>query len=301
MDQHHLHLFLELADSLHFGRTSRKCNISPSALSRAIQRLEEEVGEPLFFRDNRSVVLTKAGTLFRDYAIEVLDGWDELKENLRIEGEPLTGELSLYCSVTACYSILPALMQEFRKAHPGIHIKLQTGDAASAVPRIINNEIDIVIAAKPDRLPRHLDFLPLTDTPLLFISPAIPCEVGTLTEAPRIPWEQVPMILAERGLARRRVETWFREQGIKPLIYAQVSGNEAILAMVRVGCGVGIVPGLVLEKSPIKTDIRVLSVEPALTPYSVGLVTQRRRLSSPLVSAFWNVAGKKTEIRFEGR
>lgn len=295
MDQHHLHLFLELADSLHFGRTSRKCNISPSALSRAIQRLEEELGEPLFFRDNRSVRLTTAGTLFRDYAIDVLDGWDELKEKLRLEGETLTGELSLYCSVTACYSILPALLQEFRKEHPGIHINLQTGDAASAVTRVINNEIDIVIAAKPDRLPRHLDFLPLTDTPLLFIAPAIPCEVGNLTEASPIPWERVPMILAERGLARRRAEAWFRDQGIKPLIYAQVSGNEAILAMVRVGCGVGIVPGLVLEKSPIKTDIRVLSVEPSLTPYSVGLVTQRRRLSSPLVSAFWNVAGREAE------
>jgi LysR family positive regulator for ilvC len=295
MDQFHLHLFLELADSLHFGRTSRKCNISPSALSRAVQRLEDELGEPLFFRDNRSVKLTNAGALFRDYAIDVLDGWDELKEKLRLEGENLTGELSLYCSVTACYSILPALLEEFRKEHPGIHINLQTGDAASAVTRVINNEIDIVIAAKPDRLPRNLDFLPLTDTPLLFIAPAVPCEVAKHTEEVPIPWERVPMILAEQGLARRRVEAWFRDRGIRPLIYAQVSGNEAILAMVRVGCGVGIVPGLVLEKSPIKTDIRVLSVEPSLAPYSVGLVTQRRRLSSPLVSAFWNVAGREAE------
>ena len=49
MDQYSLKMFLELADSLHFGRTSRKCNVSPSVLSRTIQRLEEEVGDYLLF------------------------------------------------------------------------------------------------------------------------------------------------------------------------------------------------------------------------------------------------------------
>ena len=61
MDYEELRLFLHLSRSLHFGRTSRECHVSPSALSRTIQRLETEVGQPLFTRDRRSVELLPAG------------------------------------------------------------------------------------------------------------------------------------------------------------------------------------------------------------------------------------------------
>ena len=54
MNIHELKVFKHLAGTLHFGRTSRACNITPSALTRTIQRLEEEVGKKLFIRDNRS-------------------------------------------------------------------------------------------------------------------------------------------------------------------------------------------------------------------------------------------------------
>lgn len=288
VDQYGLRLFLELSESLHFGRTSRRCNISPSALSRTIQRLEEEVGETLFLRDNRTVTLTRAGVLFREYAIQTLDKWEELKEQLRYEGTNLQGEISLYCSVTACYSILPEIIRQFRESHPGIHLKIQTGDAASAIKRVTDSEVDIAIAAKPDALPRELEFREVTTTPLVFIAPSLECETSKFMCRSPLPWKSIPMILPEEGLARKRADSWFREKGIKPLIYAQVTGNEAILAMVRLGCGVGVVPGLVLEKSPIKTDIRIVSVQPDLTPYTVGLVAKKKRKASPLVNAFWN-------------
>jgi len=61
MDYGALHLFLHLSRTLHFGKTSRECHLSPSALSRTIQRLEGEVGQALFERDQRSVSLTTAG------------------------------------------------------------------------------------------------------------------------------------------------------------------------------------------------------------------------------------------------
>ena len=78
------------------------------------------------------------------------------------------------------------------------------------------------------------------------------------------------MILAEQALSRRRVDAWFRKKGLRPRIYAEVAGHEAILSMVRLGCGVGVVPALVLETSSFRDQIRVLQVTPALTPYRVG-------------------------------
>ena len=56
-----LHIFVHLSQSLHFSKTAQAMNVSPSTLSRLIQRLEEELGANLLIRDNRSVLLTEAG------------------------------------------------------------------------------------------------------------------------------------------------------------------------------------------------------------------------------------------------
>ncbi len=132
-----------------------------------------------------------------------------------------------------------------------IQIKLQTGDAASALKKVSNREVDIAVAALPDTLPKNLTFKPITKTPLVFIAPKVSWEfTHLLTE--KIPWHRIPMILSEHGLARKRIDTWFRKKGIQPNIYARVSGNEAILSMVNLGCGVGVVPHLVVKKVPLK-------------------------------------------------
>ena len=57
--------------------------------------------------------------------------------------------------------------------------------------------------------------------------------------------------------------------------------------MVSLGFGVGVVPRIVLDNSPLAGTVRVLDVEPTLAPYEVGLVTQERSLSNPLVRAVW--------------
>jgi LysR family positive regulator for ilvC len=60
VDLRDLKMFLHLAESRHFGRSARDAR-QPSTLSRQIQRLEEDLGQPLFVRDNRTVTLTEAG------------------------------------------------------------------------------------------------------------------------------------------------------------------------------------------------------------------------------------------------
>lgn len=54
-------LFLNICDSKNFSKSATSMHVSPSALSRQIQKLEDEIGHPLFIRDNRSVELTPAG------------------------------------------------------------------------------------------------------------------------------------------------------------------------------------------------------------------------------------------------
>jgi LysR family positive regulator for ilvC len=282
MDSRTLKQFIVLAESLHFGRASETSHVSPSALSRRIQRLEDELGVALFERNNRSVALTRAGNLFLNYARDSLGQWDAIRNVLMEESGELHGEISMYCSVTASYSFLFDILTRFRHDHPHVEIKLHTGDPEDAIPRVLAGDEDIAIGAKPDRLQAGLAFRLIEFSPLVFIASKNHPDPDTSD------WAANPMILSERGLARRRVDEWFRSLGVQPRIYAQVAGNEAIVSMVSLGFGVGVVPRIVLDNSPLSHTIRVLDVEPRLDDYEVGLFTLEKRLASPLINAFWS-------------
>ncbi|MFT5260265.1 MAG: LysR family positive regulator for ilvC [Saprospiraceae bacterium] len=281
--------FISLAEHLHFGRASDACHISSSALSRNIRQLEEELDTVLFDRDNRSVNLTQEGDTFLQYARDATLKWKGVLNELNTQSGELRGKLKLYCSVTAAYSILFDLLNRFRDDHPGIDIKLHTGDPEHAIDRILAGHEDISIAAHPKTLPKNIAFKPITVSPLLFIAPMQSKDLrfNPLPPVSVSNWEQIPMILAEGGIARKRTDAWFKQQGISPKIYAQVTGNEAIVSMVSLGLGVGVVPKIVIDHSPMADNIQVLDVTPKLEPYNVGLFALKKQLKNPLLRAFW--------------
>ncbi|MBC8441088.1 MAG: HTH-type transcriptional activator IlvY [Deltaproteobacteria bacterium] len=291
MDIRNLKLFRHLAGTLHFARTSQACYITPSALTRVIQRLEAELGETLFIRDNRSVELTPAGSAFKKYSDDVLQRWDRLHDELSSE-DILEGELSLYCSVTAAYGILPSLMSRYRKAHPSVKIHLETGDAAKALLKLSAQDADMVIAALPDILSKDLIFQTLFQTPLVFIASLQYQEIILHAEG-GIDWERTPLIIPDHGLSRDRIDQWFAKENFIPHIYSQVAGNEAIIVMVSLGCGIGLIPRMVLEKSPFFNRVKILDETPELPPFVIGLCTREKNLANPRVKALWSIAKEK--------
>ncbi len=288
MDHDALRLFLHLSQTLHFGRTSRECHISPSALTRLVQRLEHELGWPLLLRDQRTVKLTPEGVRFAAHARDVGERWQELQRALQGQSERLTGTISLFASVTACQSFLPRILSAFRQAYPQIHIQLETGYAANALEMARQGAVDVAVAALPASAPAGLVTRVVLHTPLVFIAPASPCEIARLVDRTPLPWPDIPIVLPAGGLARDSCDRWFRRKRITPRVYSEVAGSEAILSLVSLGCGVGIVPQLVMDKSPLRAEVRALHVEPRLDSFHVGVCTHRRRLKSPLVRAFWD-------------
>ncbi|NNJ71251.1 MAG: LysR family transcriptional regulator, partial [Kiritimatiellales bacterium] len=165
-----LQSFIKTAELLHFGKASQACNLSPSALTRTIQRLEEEVGQALFLRDNRSVALTDAGRKLLRYARMTVKDWQEFQESLPSD-QAVSGTLSLYASITAVYSLLPKLLEAYRTAYPDVQLELTTGAADKAIEEVLSGEIDLAVAALPDQKHPRIEFLPLAETPLVFIAP----------------------------------------------------------------------------------------------------------------------------------
>ena len=289
MDIRELEIFLTTAELLHFGRASQACNLSPSALTRTIQRLEEQLDQALFVRDNRTVQLSPAGEQFCVYARQAVLDFQSFQDSLAGR-QRFVGTLSLYASITAVYSLLPDLLEGYRKSYPDVQLELRTGAAEKAVLQVESGEIDIAVAALPDRRSAGVEFLPIMTTPLIFIAgKQLAASIRQIKDR-QLDLDRVPLVLPQAGLSRRRLDKWLKTNRITPNISTEVSGNEAIIPMVHLGCGVGIVPQLVLERSPFRDDVVILERMPQLESYVVGLCSSKRNLQKASVRAFWQLA-----------
>jgi len=293
MDIRELEVFITVAEQLHFGRASQICNLSPSALTRTVQRLEEQLGHPLFIRDNRTVMLSPSGKRFLLYARRTVQEYADFKAELN--GIPqVAGSLSIYASITAVYSLLPDLLEAFRNTYPEVQLDLRTGAAEKAVTQVEAGEIDIAVAALPERRSSGIEFQPIMTTDLVFIATRTFAAQLRERQGTELDLHSLPLVLPESGLSRRRIDQWLKRNHIRPNISAEVSGNEAIIPMVHLGGGVGIVPQLVLERSPFRHEVEVLRQGPELDPYIVGLCSSRKNLQKPVVQAFWALAAKNS-------
>ncbi len=296
MDTRSLSVFLSVADTLNFSRSGELLHMSVSAVSRTIQRLEDELGQSLLERDNRSVRLTGAGREFREYARRSVTEWQQLRRKLGSE-EQLAGEVSLYCSVTATYSVLAPILEAFRSAHPAVEIMMHTGDQADGINRVLEGQDDVAVSGRPVQLPQRLEFLPLLESPLQFLAPTADCAVRQMVVAGEaspggLDWGGIPFIVPERGITKEILDAWLRKRGIRPRVYAQVAGHEAIVAMVSLGLGIGVAPQLVVQASGMAGSVSPIPVPDGLPPLGIGLCSLKRRLSSPLVKSLWDVAGQ---------
>jgi len=266
MDFFELHAFVTLSRHLHFARAAEALNASPSALSRIVGRLEEEVGARLFERDTRRVALTPAGQTFLAFAEEALHRKDLLTQSLDGLDGRLRGTLRVYASVTACYTILPPLVEALGREHPELKLSVETGDPADAETVLRDGRVDLALAALPEGGFPGMDCFSVRKTPLVFVA------ARGLVAGDQPDWATVPLILPRRGLARERFDRWTRQRDLRVHVAAETAGNEAILALARLGQGLGLVPRIVLDNSPFAEGLEVWNPEPGLGDYDIGFV-----------------------------
>ena len=286
MDLKELNAFLHLCQSKHFATTADAMYLSPSTLSRLIQRLELEIGEALFIRDNRKVELTPAGIKTREFAASTLNEWQQLQQDLKQKSQQLTGSLRIFCTVTAAYEFLPAILDHFSTEHPLVDLQIITGDAAKALSLIENEDVDIAIAALKDGQSSKFYFQSLTEVPLKIIGPNDNSELAIECQKVDINWAEIPFVMPDSGPIRHKFEKWLKAMGIKPNIYASVTGHEAQVSMVALGCGVSIAPELVISASPVKS--KIFEIKPNINPepFDLGVCCLKNKKADEVVTAF---------------
>lgn len=275
MNFYELEAFVRLSRELHFGRAASALNMSPSALSRVITRLEDELHTVLLDRSNRQVILTPEGEKFRIFAEQSLSGMKNLKDSLEDQySEEITGTLPLYASVTACYTILPRFIRQLNQRYPKIKISVETGDPAGALASVRDGRCLLAVAAIPEEGLSTMETVVMEHTPLVYAA----CKNGPYTEVYGSPQDivsTVPLILPKAGLARKRFDKWTKSRNVHPTIAAETEGNEAILALAQLGLGIGLVPRIVLENGPYKGEFIIHEAGNALGHYDVGFIYKK--------------------------
>lgn len=292
MERRDFQCFEQLATTLHYGRAARDLGMSPSALTRRIQAMEEELGQPLLLRDQRRVQLTAAGNRFLHFARAQIEQWEQLLGELRDEAEAPTGQLNIACTVTACHTVLPRILAVFRERYPGITPRLITQDAARSLAQLESGEVDLAVIPTDAGHHRHLEQIALGQTDLTFIAPPSNGSLAPALSSSPPDWQQLPFVAQVSGLERERLLHWLKSHGVEPRIVAEVRGNEGIIAMVSLGTGVALVPELVLESSPLRHTVSRLSGFEPPPGYQVSLCALPRSLKRRVVQLFWTLAAQ---------
>jgi LysR family positive regulator for ilvC len=270
--------------------------------------LEEVLGVPLIERGHGTLNLTVAGATFLRFAREELLREEALRLELAAHAGAPEGELRLACTVTACYSILPQLIAECRRRFPAVSLKVLTQDAAQSLTALLSGDIDLAVIPAENDTEGELVFHALSRAELVFIGPprSVETDLGSgffdaLTERPTRPLDKrrirhllanVPFVAQLAGLERKRLDDWRKELELDSPIAAEVRGNEGIIAMVALGTGLGLVPDLVLDKSPV--EVTRLSALPAPRGYDVSLCAKQKTLKRSAAAAFWGIARQGT-------
>ena len=142
-------------------------NVSASAISQQIAKLEREVGEPLLERRGRGVTLTDAATLLALHAERALSVLREAEAELDARRAEVSGELRVAAFATAARGLAPAALGHLGATHRRLRVGLQEIESIDSLPLLVRGDLDLVLAqdwsGAPLSLPEGLERRPLMD------------------------------------------------------------------------------------------------------------------------------------------
>src|SRR6266576_771170 len=153
MEIHQLRYFVAVAEEGSFSRAAAKVRVAQPSLSQQIRKLEAEVGQPLFDRLPRSVVLTEAGRCLIDYARQILASIGDARRCIdEFKGE-IAGRVAVGAIPTIAPYVLPELVVTFQNHYPQVTLEIVEDVTAGIRRRIEAGELDVALASTCQQSP----------------------------------------------------------------------------------------------------------------------------------------------------
>jgi DNA-binding transcriptional LysR family regulator len=283
-----LDIFIIVVEQRSLNKASQLLNLSQPALSRKIANLEDELGVSLFERRGKRLVLTRAGQMCYDHALEMRRMRRNFREALRLfASKGPAGSLTIGASLTTLQSTLPDLITLYTQEYPETDIKAVTGKTHEIVTLVQERKTDIgLVASRIDHPGVHC--LPLFDDHLCLVLPENHRLLGkTSVHIQEI--DRLPMILFSRGTWYRiLVDELFHRYAVFPDVRMEIDSFEATLRLVAGGKTATLLPKSYLRRNLLENNgLAVRNIpELELTKRTTSLIYVDSAAENPAVRRF---------------
>lgn len=274
--------FLAVAREESISRAADFLYITQPSLTRQIQNMEKEVGQPLFVR-GKKMRLTEAGQLLRRRAEEILALYEKTERELLHPQENVGGDVYLGGGETRAMHILLRAAQKMRTQYPDIRLHIHSGDIADVCEHVDKGLLDFGLVIEPADLTKYESLrLPFTERWGLILSKRHP-----LAEKKEIAPEDlrgVRLIQSRHSLPKSNVTEWYKSvaQDIEIVATYNLVYNAALMAEAEIGC-VLCIDGLINTTGESKVCFRPLS--PPVTAH-VDVIWKKYQIFSRAAQIF---------------
>jgi DNA-binding transcriptional LysR family regulator len=290
-DLNQLRCFVTVAEELHFGRAAARLNMTQPPLSRQIQVLEHIIDATLLERTSRSVRLTPAGRSFLPEARRILKLAESASQVARRIALGKTGSLKIGYTAAAAYGFLPELIAACRARLPEVDFSLKEMVSGDQLEALASGQIDAGLLRPPIARP-ELATRRVVAEPLLAAIPKKHPLANTATISIK-DFDNQPFVMYspyESRYFHDLLVALFTRADVLPRYVQHLSQIHSILAMVRAGLGVAIVPEAAASLRIADVKMRPLKLRPQ-APVELFMVW-RRDHENPLLPSLVEIAGE---------
>jgi LysR family hydrogen peroxide-inducible transcriptional activator len=282
MELDQLRHFLKVAEHSNFTRAAEDIALSQPALSRSVGRLEEELGQPLFERQTRSVSLTDAGHLLLERAQQILLLVDDTKALFNDDGQ--TGRIRVAAIPTIAPYFLPERLKRFHREFPNASVIVHEDTTENLLKKLNDGLVDVMIAALPIEA-RYLQIEKLFDEELLLVTakenPLAKRKSIQLHDIESLPF----VLLGEAHCLTDSIVSFCRQKSFHPLSVERTSQLATVQELVALDHGISLVPKMAAELDNSARRV-YRSLEGLKPTRSVIMVTNPYRYKSRLQQSF---------------
>jgi LysR family transcriptional regulator, cyn operon transcriptional activator len=232
MELRHLRYFTALADELSFTRAAEKVHITQSTLSHQIKQLEAELGQQLFSRIGKRVVITEAGEMLLSGVTRALREIDDGVRSLKGGAGPMLGELRIGSTYTFNIKFVPVCVATFLKRYPTNSVTVLELSADDVEEQLAREEIEIGVAYRPALRPGFI-FEPLYIDEMV-LAVGMNHQFASRKRIRLAELHRHELVLQTRGSDTRQIlDSCFRSVSAEPVVAAEMNAAGPMISLVQ--------------------------------------------------------------------
>ncbi|SNT26151.1 DNA-binding transcriptional regulator, LysR family [Anaerovirgula multivorans] len=274
--------FITIAEEGSVSRAAQKLYISQPSLSKYLKKLEDNVGESLFYRDSYPLRLTKAGELYLSYVKDIMEKEKCLINEFSYLHNSESGHVHMGITVWRSSILLPRVLPTFKQRYPRITLHISEGSHQHLASLLEHEKVDFSITHFPNNY-FNFSFEKLYSERILFcvnkkhpllsdIKPLSQTEINTMNSEEFRLFYREPFILLKSGQnIRDMTQSYLDKQNISPNILLETSNIVTAVNMVKINMGVTFVPEAVLCDKESHEQLMFFSIDDSSFCWDVGI------------------------------